>query len=48
MESPKELNLIFESTYKTSMDDAWDATIVGDNDSYYYFGIGVAYNVFDY
>ena len=44
----KELNLIFESTYKTSMDDAWDATLVGDNDSYYYFGIGVAYNVFDY
>ena len=44
----KELNLIFESTYKTSMDDAWDATLVGDNDSYYYFGIGVAYDVFDY
>ena len=44
----KELNLIFESVYKNSMDDAWDATIVGDNDSYYYFGIGVAYNVFDY
>ena len=30
------------------MDDAWDATLVGDNDSYYYFGIGVAYDVFDY
>ena len=44
----KELNLIFESVYKTSVDDAWDATIVGDNDSYYYFGIGVAYDVFDY
>ncbi|MDC3229847.1 hypothetical protein OBB01_00840 [Bacteroidota bacterium] len=44
----KELNLIFESTYKTSMDDAWDATLVGDNDSYYYFGIGVAYDIFDY
>jgi len=44
----KELNLIFESSYKTSMDDAWDATIVGNNDSYYYFGIGIAYDVFDY
>ena len=44
----KELNLIFESSYKTSMDDAWDATLVGDNDSYYFFGIGVAYDVFDY
>ena len=44
----KELNLMFESTYKISMDDAWDATLVGDNDSYYYFGIGVAYDVFDY
>tara|TARA_B100000242_G_scaffold123392_1_gene86790 strand:+ start:575 stop:1414 length:840 start_codon:yes stop_codon:yes gene_type:complete len=44
----RELNLIFESTYKTSMDDTWDATPVGDNDSYYYFGIGIAYDVFDY
>ena len=44
----KELNLIFESSYKTSMDDAWDATLVGDNDSYYYFGIGIAYDVYDY
>ena len=45
----KNFNIMFESLYKTSFDDFWDATLVSDdNDSYYFFGIGIAYNVSDY
>ena len=46
-EISNDLNLSLETTYKISIDDSWDATLVGENDSYYYFGIGIAYDVFD-
>ncbi len=44
----KELNLTFEAIHRISSDDVWDASPINKNDSYYYFGIGVAYDVFDY
>ena len=44
-----DLNLTFESVYKLSSGDNWDASPVEkNNDSYYFFGVGLNFNPFNY